>query len=81
MRLVLVALLAVIFSAPAAAQPAPPGPGVPPPTLPGRACTTPAGVCWMHPSAAPGTPCQCFASAGWVAGVVREWVWDAPPSR
>ncbi len=49
--------------------------------LPGRACTTPAGVCWMHPSAAPGTPCQCFASAGWVAGVVREWVWDTPPSR
>ena len=46
-----------------------------------RACTTPAGVCWMHPSAAPGTPCQCFASAGWVAGVVREWVWDTPPSR
>ena len=80
MRRVLVALLAVIFSAPAA-QPAPPGPGVPPPTLPGRACTTPAGLCWMHPSAAPGTPCQCLASAGWAAGVVREWVWDAPPPR
>jgi len=80
-KLALVALLAVVLSVPAAAQQAPPSPGVPAPTLPGRACTTSAGVCWAHPSAAPGTPCQCYAASGWVAGVIREWIWDAPPTR
>jgi len=80
-RLALVPLLVLFLSVPAAAQPAPPPPGVPAPTLPGRACTTPVGVCWAHPSVAPGTPCQCFVASSWVGGVVREWVWDAPPSR
>ena len=76
-KLALAALLALCLAVPAAAQRGP----VPPPTLPGRACTTPAGVCWAHPSAAPGTPCQCYAASGWVAGVIREWAWDAPPTR
>lgn len=76
-KLGLAALLALCLAVPAAAQRGP----VPSPTLPGRACTTPVGVCWAHPSAAPGTPCQCYAASGWVAGVIREWVWDAPPPR
>lgn len=75
--LALAALLALFLSVPATAQQGP----APRPTLPGRACTTPLGVCWVHPSAAPGTPCQCYAASGWVAGLVREWVWSPPPSR
>ena len=77
-RLALVAVLALVLSVPASAQQRPPF-NVPPPMAPGRACTTPAGVCWAHPSSAPGRPCHCFTGTVWVAGVIREWVWDAPP--
>ena len=62
-KLALAALLALCLAVPAAAQRGP----VPAPTLPGRACATPLGVCWAHPSAAPGTP---------TTGVM----WMPPPS-
>jgi hypothetical protein len=75
-HLILVALLALALAVPAGAQQRPANP-----MLPGRACTTPAGVCWAPVTAAPGTPCQCYTGTMWVAGVIREWVWDAPPSR
>jgi hypothetical protein len=80
-QLAVVALLALVVTVPADAQQGQPRSPVPKPTLPGRACTTAAGVCWAHPSVAPGTPCQCFVASDWVAGVVREWVWSSPSSN